>query len=231
MASQSSIPDSLHLYTYYRSSCSARMRIALHLKNLPVKSTFISLLDGSHKAASYLEKNPCGTVPTLIVTTPAGNETVITQSIAALEYLEDAYPQVGPALFPADVGERAKVRELVNIVACDIQPPTNMNVLTTIGSLGGDKAGFAKKKMGEGLKAYEKLLERYSGKYSVGDEITMADVVLQPAVWNAQRFGVDFSEIPLVKQVSDRLAEEEAFKKAHWSVQEDTPEELRGKSV
>lgn len=231
MSSDSPIPDTLHLYTYYRSSCSARLRIALHHKNLPVKSTYVSLLDGSHKKPEYVAQNPCGTVPTLIITTPAGKETVITQSIAALEYLEDAYPQVQPKLLPTDINARAKVRELVNIIACDIQPPTNMNVLLTISGLGGDKASFAKKKMSEGLKAYEVLLERYSGKYSVGDEISMADVVLQPAVWNAQRFGVDFSEIPLVRGVSERLAGVEAFKRAHWSVQEDTPEELRGRDV
>ena len=180
MASKHPIPDTLHLYTYYRSSCSARLRIAVHLKGLSspdtLTSTYISLIDGSHKKDDYVRQNPSGTVPTLIITTPLGKSTVITQSIAALEYLEEAYPQLQPQLLPTDIAQRAKVRELVNIVACDIQPPTNLNILTTISSLSGDRAAFAKRKMTEGLKAYEKLLEGCSGKYSVGDEITMADV-------------------------------------------------------
>lgn len=70
----------------------------------------------------YLSINPCASLPTLIITTPSGHSTTITQSIAALEYLEDAYPQLQPRLSPVDIEARARVRELVSIIACDIQP-------------------------------------------------------------------------------------------------------------
>lgn len=227
--SNSPITDEISLYTYYRSSCSARLRIALRLKNLPHTQSHISLTDGSHKSSTYTSTNPSGTVPTLIIKNNSGSEIKITQSIAALEYLEEAYPTLAKPLLPHNPALRAKVRELVNIVACDIQPPTNLNILQFIEKSGGNKVEFAKKKMSEGLKAYEALLKDCGGKYSAGDELTLADVCLQPAVWNALRFGVDFSQIPRVKEVSDRLAEVEAFQKAHWNCQPDTPEELRGK--
>ena len=144
--SNSSITDEIHLYTYYRSSCSARLRIALHLKNLPHTQSHISLIDGSHKKDTYVSTNPSGTVPTLIIKSNSGPEIKITQSVAALEYLEEAYPTLAKALLPRDPALRAKVRELVNIVACDIQPPTNLNILQFIEKSGGNKVEFAKKK-------------------------------------------------------------------------------------
>ncbi|KKY20237.1 putative maleylacetoacetate isomerase [Diplodia seriata] len=117
---------SLHLHTYFRSSCSGRLRIALHLKQLPFTTTAVHLLKGEQSSAAYRALNPSGTVPTLTHTLSPNRTIAITQSTAALEYLDEAFPAAGPALFPKDdVERRAHVRTLVAIVACDTQPLTN----------------------------------------------------------------------------------------------------------
>ncbi len=227
MASQ----DKLTLYTYYRSSCSARLRIALYLKNLEFSPKYVNLIKSEQKAASYTTAiNPSANVPTLIVTSPSGSEVKITQSVAALEYIEETYTE-GVKLLPKDPAERAVVRSLAQIIASDVQPVTNLKILVKVQELGGDKVAYAKEKMTEGLKAYEAILATSARKYSVGDNVTMADVCLAPAVWGAQRFGVDFGELKRVMGVYGRLEEVEAFKKGHWNCQPDTPEELRGKNV
>lgn len=231
----SPIPDTLELYTYYRSSCSARLRIALHHKKIQFTPHYINLIKGGQKDAEYVKVNPSANVPTLIFTSQAGESTKITQSIAALEYLEEAYPDVAP-LLPKDVKSRATVRTLVGVIASDVQPVTNLKILQKVDGLGGDKAAYAREMMQKGLGAYEAILEAEekagrSGKYSVGDEVTLADVCLAPAYWGAMRFVVDFSQIPRVEKVFIAISELEAFQKGHWNNQPDTPEELRGKNV
>jgi maleylacetoacetate isomerase len=222
--------DKLTLYTYYRSSCSGRLRIALHLKNLIPHTTYnyVNLLSGQQKENLYQTINPSGTVPTLLITHADGTTTKITQSLAALEYLDDAYPDTYQ-LLPRDPATRAKVRELAHILAVDVQPVTNLKMLVRIGDLGGDRAAYARDLMARGFAAYEALIKDTAGRFSVGDEITLADVVLAPAYWGAVRFGVDFGDMPTVRGVMERLEGEECVRVAKWNCQPDTPEELRGK--
>jgi maleylacetoacetate isomerase len=224
---------SICLYTYYRSSCSARLRIALALKQLPYTSKYVNLITNQQHDASYASINPSHTVPTLQI--KSGNETIkITQSIAALEYLDEAFPNTYH-LLPSTPQERSTVRTLVQIIASDTQPPTNLRILNRIrksaSSSGQDPTeaakGWAKSLMTEGLLAYEAICKDTARKYSVGDKITMADCCLVPAIWGAERFGVDFSALPTVSRVYDELSKREEVIRSHWKNQEDTPEELR----
>jgi len=143
-----------------------------------------------------------------------------------LEYFEDAYPNA-PKLLPEDVEARAKVRELVNVVACDIQPVTNLKVLNKVRPLGVDGKEWQAEWMSSGLEAFERIVKGSAGRYAVGDQVTLADVVLAPAVDNALRFGVDVSKYETVWRVYEEVGKIEAFQKGGWRTQEDTPEEFR----
>lgn len=222
------MPDSVTLYTYFRSSCSARLRIALHLKNIPFTPIFINLLRDEQSTPSHLKVNPSGTVPALIITRESKTVT-ITQSLAALEYLDEAFPNQGPSLLPTTPETRALVRTLSQIIGCDIQPVTNLRILKRVAPLGADRAAWSKELIEDGLRAYEAIVTGCAGQFSVGDEITMADVCLVPAAWGAERVGVDLTAFPVVNRIVKNLEMVEAVRKGHWQNQEDTPEDLRAK--
>ncbi|KIN05074.1 hypothetical protein OIDMADRAFT_177398 [Oidiodendron maius Zn] len=221
------------LYSYFRSSCSARVRIACHLKGINLRYKYVNLLKSEQLSSEYTGTNPCATVPTLII--PASNalnetksDIVIRQSVAVLEFLEEFSGYADkPKLLPQNALDRYKVRELVDVVCCDVQPPSNMNILKRVDSLNSDRTVWAKEVMSRGLAAYESLLVSYAGKYSFGDEITMADVCLAPAVEGAMRWGVDIAGFPNISRVYSAIRVVDAFVKGDWRHQEDTPEEFR----
>lgn len=219
------------LYTYFRSSCSARLRIALNLKSLNYTSTYVNLLKGEQSSAEHKAINPSGTVPALVLEYPNKAPITITQSLSALEYLEEipAGTAKHPLLPPAsDPETRAVVRTLAQIIGCDVQPVTNLRILKRVGELGVDRAAWSKDLIEEGFAAYERIVEKTAGRFSVGDVITIADVCLVPAAWGAERVGVDLGQFPTVKRVVEELEKEDAVKKGHWKTQEDTPVDLRG---
>jgi len=222
----------LLLHSYFRSSCSARVRTAAHLKGIPLEYSYIHLLSNEQSAPTYTVHNPSASVPTLSLTTTTGEQVVIRQSIAILEFFEEYFPDT-PRLLPpqSDPINRAKVRELVNIIANDVQPVTNLRILKRVKKLGGETAPgeWAKDLMATGLGAYDKVAEKYAGVYSVGDEVTLADVVLAPAVEAASRYGIDLEGFPTVKRVYEKIRGLEAFTKGDWRHQDDTPEELKAK--
>ncbi|KAF8210795.1 glutathione S-transferase [Mycena galopus ATCC 62051] len=204
-------PDEMRLYTFYRSSSSGRLRIALAYKQIPHRKITLNLSSQAQHDPTYSALNPSRTVPCLIHTPLASDQLVIGQSIAALEYLE----------------ERAAVRQLVSIVACDTQPLINRKIAEAVGVLGGSKEEWAKEHTTRGLLAFEAVLKGTAGRHCVGDEVSLADVVLVPMVWNAEAYGVDFGEMGVLKGCYERCMQLQAFIGAHWSVQEDCPEELR----
>ncbi|PVH69677.1 Maleylacetoacetate isomerase [Cadophora sp. DSE1049] len=235
--SQPDAHPQLHLHTYFRSSCSARVRTALHLKGLSssVTYTYIPLLTSAQLSPSYTSLNPSASVPTLTLTT-SNEKIVIRQSVAILEFLEEYFssPDIIRLLPPvSDPVGRARVRELVNIVACDVQPVTNLRVLKKVKTIAGEDKGdqamkeWAKDFMGKGLEAYDRVAEGYAGEYSVGDEVSMADVCLAPAVEGAVRYGVDVERLKTVWRVYNAVKVLDAFKQGDWRHQEDTPEEFR----
>lgn len=177
------------LYTYFRSSCSGRVRIALNLKNIPYDSKPVNVVKGEHKSEEYHAVNPLGFVPALQIQSNSGAGTIITQSLAILEYLEDQHPNDSPLLPPqSDIAGRAHVRALSSLIACDVQPVTNERILKRVASMqSGEDKVWAKWLMDDGFEAYEKLASTTAGKFSYGDSITMADVCLVPAVWRAAR--------------------------------------------
>lgn len=220
------------LHTYFRSSCSARLRIALNLKSIPYKSVPVNLLKGQQSSESHLILNPLGLVPVLVVhnnqsSASTSTSFAIPQSVSALEYLEETHPE--PPLLPSlsEAQGRATVRTLVNIIACDVQPVTNLRIQQRVRALGGDSAAWSKELVEAGFRAYETITAKSAGVFSVGDRITMADVCLVPACWAAERVGVDVGSYPTIKRVVERMEEEEAVKKAHWRRQVDTPDEFK----
>lgn len=220
--------DRVTLYTYFRSSCSARLRIALHLKNIPFDSVFVNLLRDEQSSPTHLAVNPSGTVPALVIPRTSGPLT-ITQSLAALEYLDEAFPDTGPALLPSHPEPRALVRTLAAIIACDVQPVTNLRILKRVAPLGADRAAWSKELIEDGLRAYEAIVSRSAGRFSVGDQITLADICLVPAAWGAERVNVDLAGFPVTNRIVQNLEKEDAVRKGHWRTQEDTPAEFRVK--
>lgn len=215
------------LYTYFRSSCSARVRIAASYKGIPLDFHFVNLLKGEQKSEEYTEVNTSQSLPTLVVTTESGERTSIEQSVAILEYLEETRPEL-PALLPTNARDWALVRQLVQIVACDIQPVTNLKVLSKVRQAGMDGEAWQREFMAAGLRAYEKTVVRHArGTFSVGDDVTMADVVLAPAVDGALRFNVDMDEFPRVKEIYAATQGLAAFRAGSWKTQPDTPEQFR----
>jgi maleylacetoacetate isomerase len=224
------------LYTFFGSSCSARVRIAAHHKKIPLTYKFIRLHKGDQHLPSYISTiNPSASVPALVVhninSDPEVDSPVaiITQSIAIIEYLEEVHPS--PIKLLPSLEEpllRAKVRELANIIACDIQPLTNMRVFKHIASLvsPGDpnswhEDDWQRHFMTLGLSAYEKLVAECAGKFSVGDQLTMADVCLIPAIDRAERYEVDMTKFPIVRKINNEIRQTEAYKKGGLRSQPD----------
>jgi maleylacetoacetate isomerase len=231
MANNEGTRPHLLLHSYFRSSCSARVRTAAHLKNIPLEYEYIHLLKNDQSSVNYLLTNPSASVPTLTVTSPSGGQIVIRQSVAILEFFEEYFPDTRKLLpDTTDIVARARVRELVNIVATDIQPPTNLRILNKVKTLSksSDAATeWAKDLMFAGLAAYDQVAEKYSGRYSVGDEITLADICLAPAVEGALRYKVDIGKLSTVQKIYNNIRGIEEFKRGDWKHQEDTPEEFK----
>ncbi|KAF0312918.1 Maleylacetoacetate isomerase [Amphibalanus amphitrite] len=210
------------LYSYFRSSCSWRVRIALAVKRIDYEYHPVNLLKGDQLAEDYDKINPMKQVPSLQV-----NGKTLTQSISILEYLEETHPE--PPLLPKEPIERAKVREICELIGSGIQPVQNLAVLKKVAALAGDEA---KKQWGHdaiarGFRALEPLLADCAGSCSVGDSVTLADCCLVPQIFNANRFGVDMSQFPTISRVGAHLDTLEPFKAAHPTKQPDCPEELR----
>merc|ERR1712080_55185 len=182
------------LYSYFRSSCSWRVRIALAVKGVEYETHAVHLVKdgGQQHGAAYRAINPMGQVPCLTV-----EGAVITQSLAIMEFIEEKW--TNNPLLPEDPVKRAKVREVCEVIGSGIQPIQNLSVITHVASLvEGDatqvKQEWAKHYIAKGFDALEKMLSVCSGEYSVGDEVTLADCCLVPQVYNALRFKVDMEQ-------------------------------------
>ncbi|KAJ1647094.1 hypothetical protein J3B02_000698 [Coemansia erecta] len=207
------------LYTYFRSSCSARVRIALNHKGIDYAPRPVNLLRQEHSADSYTGLNPGGLLPFLVIDGHG-----LSQSVAILEYLEERFPH--RPLLPSDPVQRAQVRAIVGVVCCDIQPLQNMRVLLALPE--DQRAHHARNVISAGLAVVEKMLEKTAGLFCVGDDVTMADCCLVPQLVNAHRFGVDMAALPRIRAIEERASKLDAFRRAHWSQQPDCPQELRG---
>jgi maleylacetoacetate isomerase/maleylpyruvate isomerase len=212
----------LTLFTYWRSSTAYRARIALNLKGLAYEAAVVSIARREHRAADYLAVNPQGLVPALVE-----DGRVVTQSLAILEYLDERTPV--PPLLPAGLHERAYVRALSHLVACEIHPLNNVRVLRYLEEeLGADapaRSAWYRRWIAEGLAGFEALLarSRMAGACCFGDAPTMADVCLVPQIYNARRFDCPLDAYPLAMAIAERCARLEPFARAAPETQPDAP--------
>ena len=215
----------MRLYSYFRSSASFRVRIALKLKGLDYETVPVHLVrgGGEQHSAAYRALNPAGLVPAL---EDDGN--VLTQSLAIIEYLDEAYPL--PALLPADAVERAKVRALAQSIACEIHPLNNLRVLNyltkTLGVSDEQKTAWYQHWVESGLECVEKMLAgsgpaSKTSRYCHGDTPGLADVVLVPQIFNAQRFNCRLEHVPTVMRIHEACMKLPAFAEAAPSHQPD----------
>ncbi|MFM0375964.1 maleylacetoacetate isomerase (plasmid) [Paraburkholderia strydomiana] len=212
----------MKLYSYFRSSASYRVRIALNVKNLPYEYVPVHLVrdGGEQLKPEYRAVNVDGIVPTLI----DGHE-VMPQSLAIIEYLEETHPE--PPLLPKAPADRAYVRSLALQVACEIHPLNNLRVLKylkhTLRVENDAKDAWYRHWVDTGFATLEAHLasDGRTGKLCLGDEPTLADACLIPQVFNAQRFNVDTSNYPTIQRIYDHAMQIDAFARAAPGVQPD----------
>jgi maleylacetoacetate isomerase len=213
----------MKLYSFFRSSAAYRVRIALEVKGLAYETVAKHLRRGGGEQTKpeYLAVNPQGLVPTL-----DDGGVVIPQSLAIIEYLEEAYPK-SPRLLPASPAERAAVRAMSLAVACDIHPLNNLRVLNYLKSEMGQSEEatnvWIRHWIAEGFRALEESVQKLTGddKHCFGVDVTMADVCLVPQVYNARRFETDLTPYPTLVAVSGHLESLPAFAAARPEVQPD----------
>jgi maleylacetoacetate isomerase len=185
----------LILSTYWRSSCSFRVRIALGYKNLAYEPVHVNILEGEQKTPEYLARNPIGHVPTLSI-----DGVPYVESVAIMELLEELYP--APALLPKEPHGRARVRALVETINAGIQPLQNLTVLARVGEE-DKRSAWLKHFVPRGLTAFESLMasaeaDGVKGPFAFGTTLSMADCCLVPQVYAARRFGVDLAPFPRI---------------------------------
>jgi maleylacetoacetate isomerase/maleylpyruvate isomerase len=206
----------MKLHNYFRSSASFRVRIALELKGLPYEYIPVHLLKGEHKQEKYAAVSASMLVPTL--ETDGGE--LLGQSMAIIEYLDETHPE--PRLLPTEATERAHVRALAQLIACDIHPLNNLRVLKyLVHELKVDeeaKSAWYRHWVREGLVAFERELQRLpASTYCFGDAPTLADCCLVPQIFNGKRFNVDFSGLTRTMAAYDACMQLPAFQKAQPS--------------
>jgi maleylacetoacetate isomerase len=211
----------MELYTYYRSTSSYRVRIALALKGLDYQALPINLVappGGEHRQAPYLSINPQGRVPALRTEEGA----LLIQSPAIIEYLEERYPQV--PLLSKSLVARARERGVAAVIGCDIHPLHNVSVLNRLRQWGHDETQVSEwigHWIGQGLATVEQLIGDEG--FCFGEKPGLADVYLIAQLYAAERFKVSLEAYPRIRRVAELAAQHPAFIKAHPSNQPDTP--------
>lgn len=212
--------SAMQLHNYFRSSTSHRTRIALNLKGLQYEYIAVDLRQHQHRQAAFTQLNPQGMVPALV-----DAHGVLTQSVAIIEWLEERYPH--PPLLPADPYDRARVRALAAVVACDIHPLHNKRVLDTLRArFSADETAvhhWCATWIAAGFDALEALLcaDSQRGDFCFGRAPGLADVYLVPQVESARRFQVDLSPYPCIVAIDQACAQLSAFARAAPRVQPD----------
>ena len=214
----------LRLYGYWRSSAAYRVRIALNLKGLDYVQVPVHLVrdGGEQHQPAYRKLNPQGLVPVL-----HDGERVIRQSLAIIEYLDELHAT--PPLLPSSARDRARVRALALLVACDIHPLNNLrvmqyleNALTTTPS---QRVEWMRHWMADGLASFEAQLADHpsTGRYCESDTPSLADCCLIPQLYNARRFEMDLSPYPNILRIEANCNELPAFDAARPEHQPDAP--------
>jgi maleylacetoacetate isomerase len=208
------------LYTYFRSSAAFRVRIALNLKGLKYEPVFVHLAKGQHREPAYAAVNPQALLPTLEL----DDGTRLTQSLAIIEFLDEKHP--APPLVPKGALERARVRSLAQIVACEIHPLNNLRVLQhlkrALGQTQEQIDEWYRHWIADGLAKVEAELKRPgTGRFAQGETPGMADCCLVPQIFNAKRYNSDLKPYPTTMRVFENCMQLEAFDRAQPSKQAD----------
>ena len=210
----------MQIYSFFNSSTSYRVRIALALKGLPYDYQGVDIRIKKHREADYVALNPNANVPLL-----RDDGFDLGQSLAIIDYLDAKHPE--PRLIPAEPERRARVLELSYAIACDIHPVNNLRILKyLVGKLGvsaENKDEWYAHWIREGLATVEELLARHGGKgaYCFGDQPTLADCCLVPQMFNAVRNKCDVSAYPRAAEIYEYCIQQPAFKQAAPSAQPD----------
>jgi len=205
------------LYTYFRSSASFRVRIALNLKGLAYEPVFVHLAKGEHRQPQYTQVNAQALLPTLEL----DDGTRLTQSLAIMEWLDEKHPS--PALLPKEALARARVRAIADLIACEIHPLNNLRVLQHLKRLGQTQEqidAWYRYWIADGLQKLEAEMAG-AGRFCHGDSPTMADCCLVPQIFNAKRYNSDLSPYPKTMRVFENCMKLEAFDRAQPSQQPD----------
>ncbi len=201
----------MRLYDYWRSSSAYRVRIALRLKGIEHGQLPVNLRQGVQRTLDYLAHNRQGLVPALEV-----GGTVLTQSLAIIEWLDETHPE--PPLLPPGAEARALARSLALQVACEIQPVNNLRVLQYLQKRLGlderDVNAWYRHWIAEGFASLEQRLAVSAGTYCVGDQVTLADLCLVPQVYNARRYSCDLDPFPTIVRVDAACQKLPAFAEA-----------------
>lgn len=210
----------MKLYTFYRSSAAFRVRIALTLKGLTYESVPKHLRNAEHRKAEYLAINPQGLVPVLEY-----DGAVLAQSLAIIEYLDERFPT--PPLLPRAPLERAQVRAMAQLIACEIHPLNNLRVLNYLREVFGQADEGVNRWyahwIAEGFRPLEELAGRHSsdGRHCYGNAVTLADVLLVPQMYNAHRFKCDVTPFPTLVKICAHLEQLPTFAAARPEAQPD----------
>jgi len=210
----------MKLHGYFRSSASFRVRIALNLKGIEYETVTHHLRRNEQRAPDYLALNPQGFVPAL-----DDDGDVLIQSLAIIEYLDETHPD--PPFLPGHPGDRARVRGLAQLIACDIHPVNNLRILRYLRNpLGHDEAvvqAWYNHWIAEGFAAFEALIaeDDRTGAFCQGDEPGLADICLVPQVVNSQNYALDLTPYPTIRRIYDACMALDAFRRAHPKAQPD----------
>jgi maleylacetoacetate isomerase len=206
------------LYSAWRATAPYRVRIGLALKGVGYDYAPVDLIKGEQREPAYRAVNPQGLTPTLDL----GDGHVLTQSLAILEWLEETRPE--PPLLPKAPLDRAAVRAMAGIIACDIHPLNNTRVGRALNKLGvsqADNLAWIHRWITDGFDTLEPMVARHGEGFAFGATPTIADCCLIPQVYSANRYEVDLSPYPAIRAVADRAAEHPAFQAAHPNRQPD----------
>jgi len=212
-------PNDPVLFGYWRSTAAYRVRIALNLKGVGARHAFVHLRNAEQHGAGHRARSPADLVPVWC----EADGFNLTQSLAIIAYLDEIHPD--PALLPGDARMRAAVREIALMVAADTHPLHNLRVVDELTArFGADalvRADWVRHWIGLGFAAVERRLERTTGRFSVGDAPTLADVCLVPQAYAARRFELDLSPFPRISVVAAAAESHPAFAAARPDVQPD----------
>lgn len=210
----------MQLYSYWRSSASYRVRIALALKNIPYEYRAVDIVEGGGQqyGEAYRDLNPQSRVPLLI-----DGDIRISQSLAILDYLEQRFPEM--ALVPTDLIKRTRMHSFCHTIAADVQPLQNIGPLAYLTREFGvneeQRNAWIRHWIERGLAALEQDYASGAGDYVIDNRVSHADCLLVPQIYNAERFNCDTRKFSTLYEIVVRLNKVAAFQQAHPSKQPD----------